>query len=158
MSCNFCPNTEWFELISSCGIRFRKTSKAFKTSELSLDEARKYAEYRLPPEEIYLYRDDKIAIFRDIAPNTRFHILVMPIMHIEQPAELVKYPEIFHHMFKVALDLITHFEDMRETTIYINQRSSKLVKEFTKHVHLQLTSTTTISNQDIRDFFKTYSI
>ncbi len=157
MECNFCPGTEWFEIISSCGLKFGKTSKAFKQSELNIEEARNYSQYRLPPEEIYLYKDNDIAVFRDVHPNTRFHVLVVPIMHIEQPDELVMYPQILHKMFKVAVDLVTSFDEMRESQLYFNQRNEKIISDFTKHVHLQVTSTNTISIDRIKDFFKSYS-
>jgi diadenosine tetraphosphate (Ap4A) HIT family hydrolase len=156
MECRFCPGTEWFELIASCGFKFGKTSKAFREAESSLENARKYAEYRLTPEEIYFYKDDKIAIFRDVHPNTKFHVLVVPIMHIEQPDGLVLYPEILNHMFKVSLDLVNSFEQMRESQLYFNHRNISRMQDFTKHVHLQVTSTTRIPFADIKEFFRGY--
>ncbi len=151
MECKFCPGTEWFELIASCGYKFGKTSKAFREAESSLENARKYAEYRLPPEEIYLYKDNDIAVFRDVHPNTRFHVLVVPIMHIEQPSGLVEYPELLVKMCNAAIKIATGFDTVRESQIYLNQRNENLIKDFTKHVHIQVTATKVIQDQQVKD-------
>lgn len=158
MTCSICPRTDWFEIATSCGLKFGKTSKAFKQSDQDIELAMKYAEYRLPPEEIYFYVDDDIAIFKDIHPSSKFHILVVPIMHIEQLDELTLYPEILYKMFKVSTDLVTSFNDMRECHFSFNFRNELLIDNFTKHVHLQITSQTLITKDQIKKFFKNYKL
>jgi histidine triad (HIT) family protein len=56
---------------------------------------------KLPAE--FIYQDDLIAVFKDINPKAKVHVLLVPKTHIKSLAEITKeHHEIIHHtMYKL---------------------------------------------------------
>lgn len=64
----------------------------------------KIAAHEIP--STVLYEDDLLIVFRDIAPQAPFHILIVPKQHIQSAADLsAKHGPLLAHVFEMAAKL-----------------------------------------------------
>lgn len=53
-----------------------------------------------------VYRDDKVLVFKDIAPQAPFHLLIIPLEHIPTTLDLTPaHSETVGHIHQVAIQL-----------------------------------------------------
>ena len=150
--CNLCPNTDWFELTHSVGIKFGRGSKEYSRVITDYANTSILRQYMLPEEEIYIYRDEHVVVKYDIEKVNKLHLLVITNAHLKQPAEAVLFPEIFMHAMKVALKIAENIPS-KETKIHISQRPQGhdySMSEYIEHFHIQILSDIDLSIEEIR--------
>ena len=86
----------------------------------------------------FLYEDEKVVVFKDIAPKMKTHLLVVPKKHVPTIAEMEEGDEkLVGHMIKVAKEVAAE----RELPGYKLQFNvGKAGGQEVFHIHLHLMS------------------
>ena len=89
----------------------------------------------------FLYEDDEVMVFKDIHPVRKFHVLIVPKVHIVDTGA-VSEVEIFAKLFRVAQKIIVQEKlNGKGYRISINGGGAQLIDHL--HVHLMAPVTKT---------------
>jgi histidine triad (HIT) family protein len=87
--------------------------------------------------EDFIYRDERVAVIRDIKPAAPVHLLVMPIEHFDSIGEFSQeHEELVGHMVRVAHQ-VAHKEGLENGyRLVVNEGKDggKMVPHF--HIHV----------------------
>lgn len=149
MTCYMCPRDWRFHYSKGIAIAKGKEHGIFN----KIDSIQSLEEIPLELRDFHklsknLYEDDQFIIVHDSAPDSRLHLLFIPIDHIEN-AHILDHPDLLKDMFLAGHFITRKSSSLKETHMTISSKKTKWQGEYFKHFHLHLSSEDLIDEEEL---------
>lgn len=86
----------------------------------------------------FLYKDDEIVVFKDIAPRAPFHVLVVPTKHIESVRTITSDDSTRIANMMMVIKDITEKEHIAEKGYKLIINNGKASGQVVDHLHIHI--------------------
>jgi len=150
MTCYLCPD-DW-RFVYSHGIA-RARGKADPYIQVikslhSVDQLKPEVRAEFEGTQHFLYKDENFVIVYDAEADMPLHLLIIPILHIEN-LEVLDHLELLRDMFLAGDSIVKNSSSLKEAYLSISSKKEPYQGDYFRHFHLHLQSQDVIDKQEL---------